>query len=295
MTRLTDLSNVALPAVVRPLSIETILNEMIAEFNRIDPSFSEALQNEGEPVRIAFQVFAYREFLQRQTINDSARAIFLATSTGRDLDNLAVFWGLARRSSTPAGSTEVTLESDDNFRLRILNSSAALSVAGSQSAYEAKAIEANTLVFRAAARRTAPGAVTVTLLPLISQMASVIDQAVRTQVANYLRERSPMTDTVTVETASIVDVSINATITIYPGPDPTTVSNQIKSNLEQLSKDRYVIGQDLALNVILGAMYISGVTHNIVLTSPSADLTANQSQAIKINASGATLTVNVVS
>ncbi len=291
MTRLINLDNVPLPKAVETLSIQGLLDESIAEINRMDNSFSEALQSEGEPVRILLQAMAYREFLIRQRINDSAEAVFLATATGTDLDNLAAFWGLQRRTVT-SGST-MRLENDSDFRTRVVQSSAALSVAGSQSSYEALATASNDLIFRSSARRTAPGAVTVTLLPYIDQESSVITSEIQSQVLQYLQERSPMTDTITVEVASIVDVQVTAAITLYAGPDSGAVETQIKANLQNLAQDRYAIGQSLPANIIIGSMYIQGVTNTITLSAPATDTSASVSQAIKLDADAATLTFTV--
>ncbi len=291
MTRLINLDNVPLPKAVETLSIQGILDASIAEINRRDNSFAEALQSEGEPVRILLQAMAYREFLIRQRINDSAEAVFLATATGTDLDNLAAFWGLQRRTVT-SGST-MRLENDSDFRTRVVQSSAALSVAGSQSSYEALATASNDLIFRSSARRTSPGAVTVTLLPYIDQESSVITSEIQTQVVQYLQERSPMTDTITVEVASIVDVQVTAAITLYAGPDSGAVETQIKANLQNLAQDRYAIGQSLPANIIIGSMYIQGVTNTITLSAPATDTSASVSQAIKLDADAATLTFTV--
>jgi len=106
MTTLSDLASLPTPAVIEPLSFETIFSELQTEFQARYPSYSALLAS--DPAVKLLEVAAYREVLLRNRINAAAKASLLAFATGSDLDHLAAFYGVTR----------LTDESDEALRLR---------------------------------------------------------------------------------------------------------------------------------------------------------------------------------
>ena len=96
-----------------------------------------ALELESEPLNVIAQVFAYREMMLMQRVNDGVAACMLSHSTFSDLDNLGANNNTQRLVTKEAtDTTEAVYESDAAFRLRIQSAFEGLSVAGPTGAYE---------------------------------------------------------------------------------------------------------------------------------------------------------------
>lgn len=89
-----DFAALPAPAVVEPLSFETILGEMLGDFQRRYPDYTALLAS--DPAMKLLEVAAYRELILRHRINEAAKGQLLAFATGSDLDHLAAFYGVAR-------------------------------------------------------------------------------------------------------------------------------------------------------------------------------------------------------
>ena len=85
MTTLSDLASLPTPAVIEPLSFDTILSELQTEFQSRYPDYSALLAS--DPAVKLLEVAAYREVLLRNRINAAAKASLLAFATGSDLDH----------------------------------------------------------------------------------------------------------------------------------------------------------------------------------------------------------------
>lgn len=72
MTTLNDLASLPTPAVIEPLSFETIFIELQSEFQSRYPDYSALLAS--DPAVKLLEVAAYREVLLRNRINTAAKA-----------------------------------------------------------------------------------------------------------------------------------------------------------------------------------------------------------------------------
>jgi len=279
-----DLSTVPVPDVVQTLSFETILSEMIADLQSRDSAFTALV--ESDPAYKILEVAAYRELLIRQRVNDGARAVMLATATGADLQNLGALFGVTRKMLDDGDAAALppvppTYETDDALRYRIQLALEGLSTAGPIGSYEfhALAVDGVKSVGIQGPPDTDPGEVLVTILsgegsgtasaPLIAAVATALnDEDVR-----------PLTDQVTVQSASIINYSIIATLYISPGPDPDAVRLTALASVTALTAEKHAVGADIRLSAVYAALHVGGV-ERVTLTSPgiTADLviTANQ-------------------
>jgi phage-related baseplate assembly protein len=97
-----------IPKVVKELSYDEILERMKAQVSEMVPTWRPA---EGDTAMLVLRALAYRELYLRAEFNALARAFFLPTATGSDLDALATtLYGMDRiRGARPRTSARFTL------------------------------------------------------------------------------------------------------------------------------------------------------------------------------------------
>lgn len=276
-----DLSTLPAPTIVETLDFETILAAMLADLRARDATFDALV--ESDPAYKILEVAAYREVLIRQRVNDAARATMLAYALGSDLDQIGALFGVQRLTIVEADPeavppVEAVMESDTDFRRRIQLSLEGFSTAGPEGAYVFHALAADGDVLDASATSPDPGEVVISVLsrtgngtagtPLLDAVEAALNSdAVR-----------PLTDLVTVQSASIVNFTINASIYVYPGPDSAVVLAAANAALDAYLESVHRIGKDVSRSGIFAALHRPGV-QRVVLTSPSADVTISATQA----------------
>ncbi|WP_294948244.1 baseplate J/gp47 family protein [Sulfurivirga sp.] len=256
-----DLSKLPAPEVIEPLDYEAILTSLQDDFARRWPDYS---REPHDPITKALEVAAYRELILRARINDAARANLLAHATGADLDNLAAFWGV-ERALIDAGNPQATppvppvWESDDRLRARVLLAHGALTTAGSRASYTYHTLSASPQVKDVAVTSPAPGEVVVTVLS--TEGDGTPDQALLDAVAEALNDEKvrPLTDHVTVQGADILPYTVDAVLTVYPGPSPQPVLDEARARLERMVAGRHRLGFDVPASAIYGALHVEGV------------------------------------
>lgn len=276
-----DLSQLPAPNVVEPLDFETILGEMIQDLQSRDPDFTALV--ESDPAYKILEVCAYRELLMRQRVNEAAQAVMLAYATDSDLDQLGANVGVQRLTITPADDTTVpptpaVMESDDDFRARIQLSPEGYTTAGSEGSYVFHGLGANSDVKDIQAISPTPGKVTVYVLSRTGDGTApqeTIDAVASTLNGETVR---PLTDEVTVLSANIVDYTINAELTLYPGPDSGVVLQSAIDAVTAYAETQRRIGYDVTLSGLYHALHQPGV-QNVTLTAPTASLVLSDGQA----------------
>lgn len=274
-----DLSRLPAPAVIEALSYEQIYAEMLARLKTLLPDFDATV--ESDPAVKVLQVAAYREFLLRADVNDAARAVMPAYATGSDLDQLAALMGVARLLLTPANTetgAPAIYESDEDFRRRLVLAPEGYSVAGPEGAYIFHALSAASDVLDASATSPAPGEVVVTILSRTGN--GVASAALIAAVDTYVsaETRRPLTDHVTIRSATIVNYRVEATIRTYAGPDSTIVLAEAQKRLAAYVADNHRLGRDITRSGIYAALHVEGV-QNVLLTAPAADVVLDRTQA----------------
>lgn len=250
-----DLSKLPFPAVIEALSFETIFAERKTQLINAYPDVADALEFDSEPITKLLQENAYRELLLRQRINEAARAVMLAFSTGSDLDQLATLFGVDRLEGEP----------DSAFRLRVRDSMYQLSVAGPTAAYTSRARGAHPLVKDILVTSPQPGDVLVTVLSrdgvASSSVLSAVDQALS---ADTVR---PLCDTVIVESAAITPYAVVAALETYPGPEGDIVREAAIAACWEYADEANLIGAEVTRSGIYAALRRAGVT-SVELSSP---------------------------
>lgn len=288
MTTAIDLSLLPTPDVLEEINFEAILEErksaLLARFPEDrQGEVSEALALESEPLSKLLQESAYREMLLRQRINVAAQAVMLAYATDADLDHLGANYGVKRLKISEGNASAnppvpAVFESDGELRRRIQLSPEGYTTAGSRQSYIFHALSADQDVLDADAVKTAPGSVTVYVLSRTGdgtappETLTAVDKAVNAEMIR------PMTDHVTVQSALIVNYKIEATLTVYPGPDVSLVKDAAEKAVANFIASRRGISKDVNLSGIYAVLHQLGV-QNVELSSPLANVKVGYGEA----------------
>lgn len=267
-----DLSMLPPPQVVEPLDYETIFARKLARLIELDPTFTAL--TEADPAFKILQVSAYDELLLRQRVNEAARAVMIAYAVDADLDQLAANFNIERLIITEGDTQAVppvppVYESDTALRRRVQLSFEAFTTAGSQGSYIFAALSASGLVRDANAISPGPGLVSVYVLSqegngtASEQLLEVVTGAVN---AKSVR---PMTDQVSMLSASVTEYQTQAVLTVYPGPDAELVRQAALAKAQEYAAAMHAMGYDVTQSGLHAALHQPGV-QSVNLISPAS-------------------------
>ncbi|WP_168404447.1 baseplate assembly protein [Erwinia amylovora] len=280
-----NLSELAAPDALIVPDAAQIFARWLARLRELDGSFDALV--ESDPAYKQGEVNAYQLMLAFQRVNDAVRAVFLASATGADLDQLGAAFNVARLVIKPSEPDAVppapaVLEDDTAFRERIQLSWAQLNTAGARNAYRFHAKSADTDVLDADAygpeTHSRPGEVEVYVLSRSgngSAGAPLINAVGNTLNADEIR---PLTDFVTVKSALIASYAVTAELEIPDGPDAQTVLENAIDVLTTYTRLSHRIRSVVPLSALYAALQQPGVVR-VRLSSPAADIEAVAGQA----------------
>lgn len=275
MSRFTaiDLSALAPPDIIETLDYEVIVKDMRDDLVARFPAIVGVIDLESEPARKLIEAFACRELLLRARINDSARAVLLASSYGNNLDHLGALFATARQPG----------ETDDRFRRRIQLAPEAFSVAGPEGAYQYHALTVAPWARDVSAIMTAPGTVRVTVMKQGANPTPTADELQDVLIALRDDDIRPLTDVVHVLPPAVVPVTIEARLTLYPGPDGTLVRTRALTALTDWVEKNRMLGMNLRRSAIFARLHQEGV-HSVELLSPVEDVVLDETQVYAVTA-----------
>jgi phage-related baseplate assembly protein len=268
MTTLSDLASLPTPAVIEPLSFDTIFSQLQTEFQSRYPDYSALLAS--DPAVKLLEVAAYREVLLRNRINAAAKASLLAFATGSDLDHLAAFYGVTR----------LVDETDEALRLRTRQRIIGFANAGGAAHYRYWALSASPGVADVEVDSPEPGRVRISVLAKGEEetVPDAVLEAVRSVV---LRDDiRVLTDTVEVVAAELIPVTVTARIWLYPDT-PMAAFEAIAPRFTDALAAQSGLGWDLTPSWVIGELQRPGV-HKVELHSPTTDIRANSNQAVRL-------------
>lgn len=287
-----DLSRLPFPAVVEALDVEAIVSAMLADLRLRAPEFTALV--ESDPAYKILEACAYRETLLRQRVNEAAKGVLLAYAAGADLDQIAANFNVRRLVLLPANPntlppTPAVLEPDDDLRRRVQLAFEGLSTAGPEGAYVFHALGAHPDVLDASATSPTPGVVTVSVLSRVGNGAPAAAVLAAVTVTLSEDDVRPLTDQVSVVAASIVNFTVVASLTLYPGPDSAVVLAEANTRLSDYLARSRRLGRDVTRSGVFAALHAEGV-QNVVLTQPAADVVVTPAQAAFCTARTVTVT-----
>lgn len=278
-----ELSRLPFPGVVETLDFEKILEDMKCDLLRREPSLIEALELESEPLTQLLEVFAYRELLLRARINDATQAVMLAYAKGADLDNLAALFGVSRlvvEEGEPEAQPPAppTYEDDERLRHRVQLSLEGHSTAGPRGSYVFWGLSASPRVKDIEVQSPAPGDVEVTVLSTEGSGEADEELLFEVYVTLNCQDVRPLTDRVTVRAAKIIPYQVQASLTLYDGPDGEVVRQAAEKAANDYVIEHHRLGHDITLSGLYAALHQPGV-QRVTLTQPTADVVVLPNQA----------------
>lgn len=278
-----NLSQLPPPQVVEALSYEAILAECVAWMRANSSETGYDAYLESDPGMKIIEVYAYREMIVRQRINDAAKSVMLAYAVDGDLDNIGANVGLQRFVLQEADPTAVPpvpriMESNDDFRARIQLAPEGYTTAGSEGSYIFHSMNADGQVKDVQPVSPTPGEVVVYVLGRTGDGTATETLLDKVRAALNPTTVRPMTDHVTVLSASIVDYDVQAELSIYDGPDPEVVLANSVARMRQYADEQRKIGYDVTLSGIYAALHSAGV-QKVTLIKPTADVIIDEGEA----------------
>jgi phage-related baseplate assembly protein len=265
-----NLSQLPKPEVIEELAFETVLSEMLADFQDRYGAFDAPV--ESDPAYKLLESAAYRETLLRGRINDAARAVLLAFSQKADLEHLAALQNVERLLLDPGDPLAVppvapTFESDERLIERVQLAPEGQSTAGPSGAYEFHGTSASALIADIAVASPSAVSVVVTVLALAGDGTPDQDllDAVTAALADDRKIR-PLTDQVTVQAATIVNYAVEAALDIYKGFDAETVRAAAAAAAAVYATENRKLGRSITDSGLKQALHRPGV-HQVDLTS----------------------------
>ncbi|MEG5498252.1 baseplate assembly protein [Enterobacter bugandensis] len=280
-----NLSALAVPDAIVVPDAADIFTRWLARLRELDPEFDALV--ESDPAYKQGEINAYQLTLAFQRVNDAVRAVFLASARGADLDQIGAGFNVSRLVINPGDPdavppVEPVYEDDDAFRERIQLSWAQLNTAGARNAYRFHAKSADNDVLDADAygpeTHNRPGEVDVYVLSRTGngEASPGLTEKVMSELS--ADEVRPLTDYVSVKSATIVSYAVTAELDIPDGPDAQTVLEHAISTLTSYTLLSHRINGLVPLSAIYAALQQPGVSR-VRLISPVADLEAAAGQA----------------
>jgi phage-related baseplate assembly protein len=170
------------------------------------------------------------------------------------------------------------MESDTDYRLRIQQAFEGMSVAGSTGAYQFHGRSADGRVADISVISPEPACVTVSVLSRETNGAASDELLAVVRAALNDEDVRPVADRVTVQSATIVDYTIDAALYLYPGPESEPVLSAAKAKLQTYISAQHRLGRDIRKSAIYAALHVEGV-QRVELAAPVADIVLDDTQA----------------
>ncbi len=284
-TTAVDLSLLSPPDVVEQIDFEVILAAALEDYYaKMDALGIEYTRlRESDPAYKLAEAFAYREMLVRQRANDSAKAVLLAYAKGNDLEHKAAERNLQRRVITPATEIEpAVMETDETLRARVQLAPEGYTTAGSEGSYIFHGMNADVRVKDIQPDSPTPGIVNIYVLS--TEGNGTASKELLTIVENALNKKEvrPLTDSVNIFSASIINYEVTAVLQVEDGPDDSVILADALAQLSEYTSKMHALGRSPTLSGIYQALHRPGVS-NVVLTSPASNLAVSTGQAAYCN------------
>ena len=282
--KITDLT---FPEFIAPAQYEDVLQSLLARVNElcIQLTGQPYLFHEGDPAHIVLEACAYEYWLAQIDYQDQVKNQTSAYAKGAWLDLIGADPRVKcpRLTIIPANPNatppiEAVMESDDDYRARMVLSNEGYTTAGSSGAYLFHTLSADGDIRDASMQSPTPGLVLLSILSWSQNgvaSTALINKVLSTLNADRLR---PLCDQVSVQPAKTPSYSVSARLTTYPSSDVPNVLARAKTSLQNYCDSHFKLGHDITRAGLIAAATVAGV-QNVELSQPIADLVADLSTA----------------
>ncbi|PCK33127.1 baseplate assembly protein [Pseudoalteromonas piscicida] len=287
-----DLSKLPVSDLLDPIEFDTLYSELKQAVEAANPDLSELLPS--DPIVKLMEVFAYRELLLRQQINEGAQQVLLAKATSSELDYLGNRFAVTREAN----------ECDERFRKRIQLALEGFSTAGPIGAYcfhtlkalpqvkdvfvespefellqvappLSELVPAHTSLLHcrhnARLQDAAPGDVAITVLTSRGNGVPTQDEIAAITEYLFREEIRPLTDRPRVLAAEVKEFTLHAKLYLYPGPDEDKVKAAVTQRVQQWLQTHHKLNHDIRLSGLYSALHQQGV-QRAELLAPTEDI-----------------------
>ena len=265
-----DLSALPAPAALDAWSFNAIVSAELSDFTARMTAAGQPYtvgSLETDPAVIVIEAAAYREGLMRQRVNDAVLATSLAYAQGTDLDVVAASMSTIRQTG----------ESDSTLRLRAQLSWEALSMGGTYGGYRYRALTAAPVdladveVYGPEVAGVTPGHVRIVCLGSAANGLPSPATLAAVQEA-FPRNLRKVNDVIEVVACAPVAWSVDATLILSPGADPTSVVAAQTQALNAFAASRRAVGASVSpanVEAVLG-YNSAGLVYDVVVRQPTA-------------------------
>ena len=301
-----NLSSLPDPEIIETISYQSIFDSLRTEFQSRYEDFSALV--ESDPVIKLLEVAAYREVILRARVNDAFKATLLAFAAAGDLDNLAAFYGLTRLadetdaelrdrtinriqgSSTAGGAAWYryqALTANNGVRDARVTSPAAGEV---NIALLSKEIENLESLGTSVSGLSADMSALLTFYGITANVTN--DQAASALIRTAIENAGPegtatpellnavdticqgdtvrvITDNLTVASANVVGVDVEANVYLYPDSSATILAG-LEDSIKAAVAAEGGLGWDLSLSWLIKNIHVDGV-QRVELVSPTTN------------------------
>ena len=138
-----------------------------------------------------------------------------------------------------------------------------MSTAGPVGAYIFHALSADPDVLDASVQSPAPGEVLISVLSRTGDGTAGPNLVSAVNATLNADEVRPLCDLVAVQAAEILTYSIEATLTVYPGPDSEVVRTAAQNAAQVYADAQHRLGRDVTLSGLYAALHQPGVQRSI--------------------------------
>lgn len=292
-----DMSQLPLPDVIETLSFEAIYERRLGTYlAELGDDAPQEIRDSDPSIKL-IQVASYEEMTLRARINDAARKVMLASSSGTTLDQLLAFFGVLRQQVEPGDPNAfppvaAVYESDDDFKARGQLAPEGFAAAGPAGAYRFHTRSASALVkdvavdapqfshaelppeiaallpagvivlqvdYAAGLDSPMPGDVAITILSREADGTPTADLIEQVGAALNDEDVRPLTDRPRVAGAEILAYSVAARLVMYPGPAPEPVLAAAQEAAQRYTDNMHRLGYDVTEDGLHAALRQPGV------------------------------------
>lgn len=284
MPSLIDLSRLPAPNIIEALSFEQLLGEIRQEFVARHPQAAETIELESEPVTKLLETAAYFALVKRQQFQEDARSLLLAYATGTALDHIGITYYDTHRLKLQSADSSANppvpevMESDPDYKRRIMLAMDSPSTAGSENGYRYHALGAHEDVKDVTATNLYAGIVRVTVLSRAGSGHASAELLSAVMASTNAERARPLNDQVQVQSAQIKAYSVRASLDLRKGPDPVVVKAEAIRGAQEYAEARHALGENIVKDALAASMYVQGV-ERVTLASPTQDIECSPMEA----------------